>query len=300
VNFGNSVTWLVNPAYQILKMSKDGRFIGKINFTLGNLDGKDAIIIDALEFNPQAVEGKPYYQDGLDCFDAVLGFLKDLAQKENRTLFALTVSNSSGAVELFRERGKDLTRFQEIVSQRPSKPLVGTGMFSQINANEALHELDSAIQDAIKKGHKQHVLLTLLIPNDDVTRILKTSGYSGEVKFFYQMLDSLVDSRSKRGKDLTDTKLPALEREVINPMQIANAEVAAAMSARDFEKAAQLILADSEASEKVKAIFGLPKGMGISPKFLSVRLEKLYHTQALDATSLRRTFKVDADYFVKL
>ena len=97
-----------------------------------------------------------------------------------------------------------------------------------------------------------------------------------------------------------DSKLPELEHDVINPMQITNAEVATAMRARDFEKAAALILADPEAAEKVKHIFGLPKGAGISPKFLCLRLEKLYHTQALDAASLRRTFQVDAGNFVKL
>ena len=114
------------------------------------------------------------------------------------------------------------------------------------------------------------------------------------------MLDSLVDSRSAGGKDRMDAKLPELEREVINPMQIANAEVATAMRSRNFENAAELILSDSGAEEKVKGIFGLPKGTGISPKFLSMRLEKLYRTQAVDVASLRRTFQVEAGNFVKL
>jgi len=265
VNFGNSVTWLVNPAYQILKMSKDGRFIGKINFTLGTIAGKDAIIIDALEFNPQAVKGKPYHKDGKACLKIALEFLRELSEKQNRQLFALATSNSSGAVAILRSQGDDLGSLLG-AKEREAKP----------------------------------VPLTLLIPQDDVLRTLKVSNYSGEVKFFYQMLDSLVDSRSAGGKDRMDTKLPELEREVINPMQIANADVATAMRARDFEKAAALILADSEAEEKVRGIFSLPKGAGISPKFLCLRLEKLYHTQALDAASLRRTFQVEAGNFVKL
>jgi hypothetical protein len=287
VNFGNSVTWLVNPAYQILKMSKEGRFIGKINFTIGNLDGKDAIIIDALEFNPQAQKDKPYYEDGKECLNTALEFLRGLAKRENRELFALATSNSSGAVAMLRAEAHRLSR-----DSRETKPL------DEPIAVEGPDGIEMPVYPYDPK-HDQ-VPLTLLVPQEDVCNILARAGYKDEVKFFYQMLDSTVDSRPGGVKELTDAKLPDLEREVINPAQIAKPEVATAMRERDFAKASALILMDEGAAFKIREIFKLPSGIPISPKFLSSRMERIYKTGALDVASLRRTFVVDANSFVRL
>jgi hypothetical protein len=105
MNYENSTSWIANPAYNILKISKEKRFIGRINFTLGTFSGRDAIIIDALEFNPQTKEGKPYHEYGIECVQEALRFLKELAVKENRKLIAFTFSNSSGASRMLREQG---------------------------------------------------------------------------------------------------------------------------------------------------------------------------------------------------
>lgn len=274
VNFGNSVTWLVNPAYQILKMSKGGRFIGKMNFTLGTLVNQDAVIIDALEFNPQTQKGKPYHKDGLECLNVALSFLRRLARKEKRKLFALRVSNSSGAVDILEEHGRHITTGQTL---------------------EEFFDL------AAEDNWDSKVPLSLLVPNEDVLRTLATVGYEEETNFFYQMLDVMDGEGHITGvKDLTNEKLPIFEREVVNPAQIANPEVATAMRERDFEKASKLILIDSELEGKVKGIFGLPMEYGVSSTFLSTRLEKIYKTVAMDAESLKRTFMVSAIKFVRL
>jgi HEAT repeat protein len=282
VNFGNSVTWLASPAYQILKMSKGKRFIGKINFTLGTLAGQDALIIDALEFNPQAQKGKPYYEDALESLDVALSFMRNLARSENRKLFALCVSNSSGAVELLQERGR-----HSVTGQKMEKYI-------------ETHSAEEFAGDSVD--------LNLITPNEDVSRILSTVGYSGEVKLFYQMLDSsedgyeagVLDSKNVGSKELSDKKLPALEREVINPVQIENPDIAAAMRKRDYEQAAKLILSDPEQEGKIKEIFSLPKEWGVSPIFLSTRLEKIYSAKALDSESLGKTFVMKANRFVRL
>jgi HEAT repeat protein len=273
VNFGNSVTWLVNPAYQILKLSKGKRFIGKINFTLGTLEGREAIIIDALEFNPQAQQGKPYHEDALECFDIALSFLKGLARKEKRKLYALAVSNSSGAVQILKERGHQIT---------------STKSGAETDENET-------------------TILSLIIPSEDVSKMLASTGHEEGVSMYYQMLDSITEDEedgtvdsNKGGRNLADEKLPLLEREIINPAQISNREIATAMRERDFEKASKLILADSELERKVKEIFRLPEDLGISPKFLSVRLEKIFKTEVKSIESLKRNFIVSAESFVKL
>jgi len=264
INFSNSISWLVNPAYQILKMSKGKHFIGRINFTIGKIAGQEAIIIDALEFNPQAQKGKPYHQDALECFESAVGFLKELAEKENRTLFAFAFSNSSGAVELLNSWGE-------------------------------------SVEDAI---NKEEVAVSLIVPVNDVKRILSSVGYMGGTRLFYQMIEdndfpggwltAIV------GKDLTDSKLPTLERDVINPAQISDEAVAAAMRARDFIKASSLILAKPELDARIKSIFGLPAQVQIGPAFLNTKLKKIYKAEAVDAESLWRTFRIKAGKFVRL
>jgi len=266
IHFGDSVMWFVNPAYQILKMSKGRRFIGKINFTLGTLGKKDAMIIDALEFNPQAQEGKPYYNDGLECFDAALEFLRDLAKMEKRELFALTSSNSSGAVEMLRK----------------------------IELKRAMN----LEEETVKNLEYPLSRLTLLMPSDDIKQILVGTGYKGRIKLFYQILETTAVG-SGGGKDLIDEKLPELEQQVLNPAQILNPEIAAAMRERDFDRAASLILSDIELDKKVKEILGLPD-VKLAPKFLSEKIGRIYGTGSADMDSLKRKFLVVADNFVKL
>jgi len=275
IHYGDSVMWLVNPAYQILKMSKGGRFIGKINFTLGKFGGEDAIIIDALEFNPQAQKGKPYHDDALECFYAAIEFLRDLAKKENRKLFGLETSNSSGAIEIL-----------ESVGEQPV-------------SKERMLKLDEAyIKDDYNKEKKlRSISLSLVVPNKDIRKILGHVGYKEKISLFYQLIEGTVDT--KTGKDLIDERLPELEREVLNPAQIANPEIAAAMRERDFEKAASLILSDSGLEGKIKRILRLPD-VKISPKLLEEKIAKTYDTEAMDIRSLEKTFNVDWDDFVKL
>ena len=63
INFENSLSWQVNPAYQVIKLQKSGRFLGRVNITLGAIGEDDAIIVDAVEFNPQAQDkSAPYHE----------------------------------------------------------------------------------------------------------------------------------------------------------------------------------------------------------------------------------------------
>jgi hypothetical protein len=70
--------------------------------------------------------------------------------------------------------------------------------------------------------------------------------------------------------------------------------------ARDFEKAAALILADPARAAEVRRIFNLPANLGIGPAFLAIRMQKLYATQAISTDALSKAFLVDSDNFVWL
>ncbi len=283
VNFGNSVTWLINPAYNIIKMSSGKHFIGKMNITLGTIAGGEAVIIDALEFNPQAAEGKPLYDEAVNCFEEAISFLKQLAESQNRSLFALTFSNSSGAQMLLRKKG--------------FHPMLVKGEGITFLALEEAAEKSKSINVTTEK-----LAIQLLIPSEDILRIMESAGYSGSPKLFYQMVDTAdtISTGNSGGNDMIEEKLPLLEREVINPAQIENPEIAKAMRERDFEKAARLIFADENGMEKFRGIFNLNPSMRISPMFLAKKMEKIYAADAADMDSLRKTVTVEIDRFVKL
>jgi len=276
VNFSNSLTWFSNPAYNILIMQRNGRFIGKVNIALSSMDGEDAIIVDALEFNPQAKKGNPYYEDGEECLQEALAFLRDLSSKEKRALIAVTISNSSGAIDTLRKFGKPLYDWND-------------------------PETDTLEQTLAMFSRDIPLRLKLVSSKTDIERILNSQGYTGEIKVFYQILDS-VEAKpfEKPPEDLVDKRLPILEREVVNPAQIADESIGKAMRSRDFALASALILADASRADKVKSIFGIPKGIGISPSFLEKKLGAIYKTQAVGAGASDLEFIVDGSRFVRL
>lgn len=284
INFGNSITWYINPAYNVLKMSQGRHFIGKINFTLGKIAGEEAIIIDALEFNPQAKEGKPLHDDALECFEKAIEFLREIAARQNRALFALTFSNSGGASELLRSKG--------------NFPVFVEGEGLKFLTPEEAEKISDEI--GIRSTGNEPVAINLFVPSDDVSRVLARGGFKGKPKLFYQMLDTTQAINLKEGKDRMDEKHPILEREVLNPAQIENPEIAKAMRERDFETAAKLIFAEDALLAKVKEIFKLSPNMKLSSAFLVPRMKKIYAADAWEMENLNKTFMVNIENFVKL
>jgi len=274
INFRNSLRWYPTPAYNILIMHKGTRFVGKVNFTLGTLAGEEGIIIDALEFNPQAKKGKPYHEAGKECLDAALAFLRDLALKEGKGLFAVRISNSEGAEKILFDYGEPLPNF------------VKDG-FEIFNPDMS--------------GKNDLVGLKLYPAHLDALHALSHVGYRGSIQTFYQMHASVrrVPSFGAGPENLIDKKIPVLEREVVNPAQISDPAIGKAMSERDFKVAASMILADKSRNEQVMAIFGIPKTLTISSEFLAKKLETMYKVQAIDTSSDYVCFVQGSD-FVRL
>lgn len=265
VNFGNSVMWTVNPAYQVLKLSFGSHFIGRVNLAFGSIRNEDAIIIDAVEFNPQAMEGKPYHEEAKQCFGKAMEFVKGLAKAQGRALYALTFSNSGGASELLIHSGRAIC--------------------------DASQESRGAVQVTAK----------LIASDDDIRKSLSSVRYSGPIKLFYQMLDlvDVIDLSKKAHRDLVDEKLPILEREVVNPAQLADARIGKALSEGHYDVAAERILADPGRSGKISEVFGL-KGMKVGPAFLAKKLQGIYRVKSMDTLHLERSFTLDGTNFVKI
>ncbi|HPI40248.1 MAG TPA: hypothetical protein PLJ21_05550, partial [Pseudobdellovibrionaceae bacterium] len=108
INFKNSLTWFYNPMYQIVSFQKSGKFLGKIHIALVDINEEPALLIDALEFNPQVRANEEYKALANQAFPIVIQKIKDLANKENRKLYALVASNSTGANKKLKDFGSHI------------------------------------------------------------------------------------------------------------------------------------------------------------------------------------------------
>lgn len=267
INYKNSLSWHVNPAYQILLMKSGRRMMGKMNMALGSVAQHRAILIDALEFNPQAVEGKPYHEKAKVLYGKALAFAKDLAKKEESRLYALVRSNSQGANTILQSEGQVLASEDGIRTLPREKEKVFT--------------------------------VSLAIPRVTAEFIQQHQG-----KVWYQMFEESVEkieSIKKGPADKIDDRLSLLERDVINPAQIARKEVAEAMEQRDFEMAAKLILQDPNSAAKASDFFGIPPSYGtVSPKLLAEKMRKLYKSTGISVEQLENSFLLKAHSFTRL
>lgn len=266
--FEDSLMWYVSPTYNTIILSKGKRFLGKVGITLGSVNGEDSIILDFLEFNPQAQQGKPYYEDAKEALRVGIVFLRELAQKQNRQLVGLRTSNSTGAIKILDEYGESI--------------------YADIDTLPEYHREEERAKRSVK--------ISVMDPTSDIK---KTTGYEGSIKFFYQMYGIINSSDPSGGRNLQDDKLQALETQVVNPAQIESADVAAAMRSKNFETASELIIANSAWAATTAEVLGL-KGMLLGPKFLTSRLEKIYAATAQESEVLRRSFVVGSEQFVRL
>lgn len=242
VNFERSISWLANPAYQILKIYSHGKFIGRMNLALAAVGGKPAIIVDATEFAPHAEHEGDLKKDAVDAFREAVDFVRGIAKKEGMGLYALRASNCEHVEELYMG---DFGRRAEYANLP-------------------------------RKHHVQ-----MIFPIKEVKGILEKVGYSGGVTLFYQTMSYSTERKGIYLNPLERARNARLEREVLNPAQIADGGIAAAMRERDFAAASRLILANPGYAEKVRGIFGISQEYGISPRLLEGRMGEIYPESGL-------------------
>ncbi len=167
VNFENSLSWQVNPAYQVMKLQKGGRFLGRINLTLGKIVEDDCIFIDAVEFNPQAQEeGMPYYVDACLVFKEAIEHIRLNAKAEGRKVMLYQFSNSSDFETVLEKKGLELRDGPETMAP-----------FTLVNAFE------------------------------DVKRVLGKIGFDEKISLWYQMMDASIQGSASDSKDKIAARL---------------------------------------------------------------------------------------------
>tara|TARA_Y100000310_G_C20612294_1_gene778660 strand:- start:400 stop:1566 length:1167 start_codon:yes stop_codon:yes gene_type:complete len=98
--------WVQDPFTQFLKEYYQGKFIGRKNVVLGIANESPALLIDAVEYIPQARENDKYDGFAREAFSAGLSRIERMADEMNvPQIFAYTFSNSNDLPELVSELG---------------------------------------------------------------------------------------------------------------------------------------------------------------------------------------------------
>lgn len=256
VNHKASILWNVNPVYQIATIEEGKSFMGRVNLTLGYVDNKAALIVDAHEFNPQAEKEPSFEERAKKAFDKTIKLLAEKAKAMGREFHFSTISNSSESRNFLYEYGEP---------------------------------------------NRKKALVQLLDAEEDLQNILAIKGYKGDVPLFYQLasLDGEEDHQNAINQPL-DPRIQKLEATVLNPAQIANSEIAAAMRSRNWKEAAKLLASSTEFTNQIKAVYNLPATIGIGAEFIEKKLDIAYPQAEVKQEKLRRVIKIDSRKLIKI
>lgn len=239
INFENSLSWQVNPAYQVIKLQKGGRFLGRVNVTLGAMNSAHCIFVDAVEFNPQAQEtNAPYHEMAKTVFLQTIEHLLKMCATEERRLIMYKFSNSSDYKEFIEYMGLRLKKCGK----------------------------EKRFSDAPEARLESKNTFTFLDAFADAKKVL--ADYGGDIKLWYQMMGASIEGAATLPQDKIAYRL---EREIFNPGQIAQPDIAEAMRSRDFEKASALFIENY--SRELWAILGVDE---VPSSMVKRKLEQVY------------------------
>jgi len=115
MNMDKPKAWVSDVNTQFLKMYYDGKFMGRLNLVLIESHHQPAILIDAIEFIPQAREVDKYKERAYACFKEGLEKVKTIAGLMGvKQVGAYTFSNSSGVNKAIEELGYEETSNYEL------------------------------------------------------------------------------------------------------------------------------------------------------------------------------------------
>ena len=122
--------WISDPTVQILKLYDNGKFMGKMHFMLGDVTSRQyngpVVLLDAMEFIPQAREVETYRKRATAAFEAGLNKIEQISQSMQRSLYLNPVSNSDGARNILLGRYGSTTSvmFNKLGSEELVKSLL--------------------------------------------------------------------------------------------------------------------------------------------------------------------------------
>lgn len=245
VNFARSATWFYNPGYQILTFSKGSRFLGKVGLALVDIDAEPSILIDALEFNPQALPGKPYYNDEKAALDFTLAFIIELAKEEHRSLFALARSNSTEANSILKQRG--IPGYNVHVGKvRFAYDEASVRSVLQLEPSTKLAPFYQTVDMA---GDQNVTVYGVQVPSDPHL-----------IEFENAIVNPAQSANADLGRLLTDSINAENETEQDSILQ----------------KAARVIMANPEWMAQVHTLYQVPSSLPLNWKFIAGKLKRLY------------------------
>ncbi len=261
INFGNSLTWFINPLYQIVEIYYQNKFVGKVHVTPATVNGKETLFMDAMEFHPQTTSHEEYGERARVALAETFEFLAGLAERQGMELVALALSNQAWANEFLRDRGVQLRPVQR-------------------QSEVAFLNVEDEVAQALNIP-KARVLPFWYQVSDVAQDEAPEAG--GEV-----MTDG-----EKLAVVRADPKTQELETKLINPLQAQVPGLGARISeARDvgtpeaYKALSREIMAMEGVQERVKAILGFAgANYSLSPEILGERLRALYPPDSMRSHS---------------
>ncbi len=140
--------WISDINTQILKLYYNNRFIGRLNMVLVEYGEVPSLVIDAIEFIPQARKIKKYHRMAREAFVKGLEKIKEIAAQMNiKRVAANLQSNSKGVDKIIKDIGYErLYSFpMKLMRKKPLNQVVGLKenifYLMQSRSTESEHEL---------------------------------------------------------------------------------------------------------------------------------------------------------------
>ncbi len=119
--------WVADVNTQFLKLYHSGKFVGRLNLIIAESEREPIMLIDAIEFIPQAREVEKYDNNAREAFNSGLNKVKDIADGVGiKRIYANTFSNSSEVSSFVDNLGyaKEEVRFT-LIRKNPLNEVAG-------------------------------------------------------------------------------------------------------------------------------------------------------------------------------
>jgi hypothetical protein len=129
INADKVDSWIADVNTQFLKLFYDGKFIGRFNVVLVEANEKPALLIDAVEFVPQAREVDKYSQRAREAFKAGIEKVIELSERMNvPQVMMYTFSNSSGVEAEAKKIGySEMQRYDiKLIRKTPPQKVINS------------------------------------------------------------------------------------------------------------------------------------------------------------------------------
>lgn len=286
INSGNSLTWFYNPLYQVVRLEKDNRFIGRFNLALVQINNKPALLVDAMEFHPQTKDHAKYQELLLQGIRKAVERFKDLAAREGRALYFLLSSNTSSANSQVAELGRQLSK--QKLTLKIGLPVVDlahilNGNKSDLITLEPYYQTLERAQEPLGQQMQESPL--------------DNPGYSVSVAPYKRAESNPQEEQRK--KDLESFVFIPASKELAGFREYVTAAYHETSILKQEElllKAANALLQSKKITERLKQVFSIKEHENMSEYFVAQVLKERFGSQL--PTDQFRAFFIDGSHLV--